>query len=334
MIPSRLIRSSPRRAFVAKADESGQFTRQRMDQLLAGASEQFKDEFLILVQQLGESMDLGAVAHALSVGNVGSALVLTEQLALGLTSAWAELYHEGGRQASSVVEDHVEIPVRFDVANHQAVAAVKGTELRLIREVSDAQRDLWREIIARGVGAGTNPLAVARELRDSLGLTQFQEQAVRNYRTLLEEGSRDALDRQLRDARFDPTVRRAISSDAPIPSQTIDLMVDRYRQKAINLRAETIARTEGLRAASEGVQAGFEQAVQRGVIEHSDVVREWAGRNDGRERESHILMNGQKRGLTEPFLSGDGNLLMYPRDPTAPAEDTINCRCRTLFRMK
>ena len=43
-------------------------------------------------------------------------------------------------------------------------------------------------------------------------------------------------------------------------------------------------------------------------------------------RISHILANGQIRKPDEPFLVG-GEELMYPRDPSGSAENTINCSC-------
>jgi hypothetical protein len=45
-------------------------------------------------------------------------------------------------------------------------------------------------------------------------------------------------------------------------------------------------------------------------------------------------MDGQERGLNEPFDSPSGAQLMYPGDPDAPAEEVINCRCAVLISFK
>lgn len=313
---------------------SDQFTSQRMDQLLAGASEAFKAEFLLLITHLADSVDVSEVEAAMRAGDVGQAIISTERLAVGLAGAWADAFQTGGDSAAQFLSDRLSVPIRFDLTNDRAVAAVRGTQMRLVREVTDMQRAVFRDIISEGVRLGLNPAEVARQLRASVGLTQYQEAMVRNYQNLLEQGSAQALDRSLRDARFDPTVRRALDQGKSIPKGDVDRMVGRYRERLLDYRARTIARTEGNRAASAGVQAGFEQAAQRGFLEHSEVVREWQTRHDGRARESHIEMHGEKRGLTEPFVSGDGNLLLFPRDPSAPAEDSVNCRCRLTYRLK
>jgi uncharacterized protein with gpF-like domain len=56
-------------------------------------------------------------------------------------------------------------------------------------------------------------------------------------------------------------------------------------------------------------------------------VQTWNTAGDERVRESHADMEGQQVPLGQPFVSGLGNDLMYPGDPSAPAEDVINCRC-------
>lgn len=44
-------------------------------------------------------------------------------------------------------------------------------------------------------------------------------------------------------------------------------------------------------------------------------------------RDWHVKLDGVTVPLHEPFLTAMGNELMYPGDPSAPAEETINCHC-------
>lgn len=312
---------------------SDQFTAARMDQLMAGASEAFKADFLLLVTHLAQSVDVAEVEAAMRVGDIGQAIISTERLAIGLAGAWADAYQAGGDSAASFLEGELKLPVHFDLTNTRALDAVRTTQARLVREITEMQRSVLQDVLEEGIRLNLHPNEIARQLRQSLGLTQSQERAVRNYENLLRQGDPAALDRKLRDARFDPTVRRALSSDKPIPATDVDRMVERYRSRMLDFRAQTIARTEGNRAASMGVQAGFEQAAQRGDLP-GEVQRTWQTRHDGRAREWHIEMHGQQRGLNEPFISGLGNPLMVPRDPSAPAEDSIRCRCRLSYRLK
>jgi hypothetical protein len=111
-------------------------------------------------------------------------------------------------------------------------------------------------------------------------------------------------------------------------------MVDRYRERYIKHRSEVIARTEALRAVHQGVDEMFEQAFEAGTLDPNELDREWDDSVDARVRHSHSFMNGQRRSVKEPFLSGNGNLIMYPGDPSAPASDSIQCRCAVVTNFK
>ena len=88
------------------------------------------------------------------------------------------------------------------------------------------------------------------------------------------------------------------------------------------VRSITIARTE-VNGANNG--AAVEGYLQSGVVS----MKEWMTAG-GNVRPSHAEMEGQRVGLDEPFISGDGNLLRYPGDGMAPPGDTVNCCCTVL----
>ncbi len=85
-------------------------------------------------------------------------------------------------------------------------------------------------------------------------------------------------------------------------------------------RASIIARTETHSAAS----AAQNQALE--VLDLPQVRKEWVAVKDQRTRDSHIAADGQIRRVNEPFDVG-GSKLMFPGDPTGPADEVINCRC-------
>jgi hypothetical protein len=64
----------------------------------------------------------------------------------------------------------------------------------------------------------------------------------------------------------------------------------------------------------------YEQELEFGIPAHV-----WQTRGDEQVRESHAAMDGQCVSIDEPFISGDGNELQYPGDPSAPPSDTYNC---------
>ena len=245
-----------------------------------------------------------------------------------------------GRELARVAQG--EVVIDFDMVHTDAVRAMQENRLRLVREITDTQRRAIREAMQSGVERGLNPIDQARAFRDAIGLTQRQVRAVDNYRRLLSQNDPEALQRALRDKRFDPTVRRAIKDGKPLNRRQIDTMVARYRERMHKHRSEVIARTEGLRAVHEGTHSMFRQAVQDGKIGGDEVIREWNTAGDERVRTaestsgqtSHASMHGQVvRGLETPFVSGGGNNLLYPGDPTAPGYDTIQCRCAVGVRL-
>ena len=96
-------------------------------------------------------------------------------------------------------------------------------------------------------------------------------------------------------------------------------------------RARTIARTEVLRAASVGDDKGIARIAQD---TGTRVESEWLPTFDNVAREFHVSMAGEKiirgQGL---FKSGLGNEFEYPRAASAPAVETINCRCSLAHRL-
>lgn len=225
--------------------------------------------------------------------------------------------------------------VRFNQLNPRLVDVASKWHAELVRELSNEVRAGVEESIRRMTLEGKNPLATAREIRENLGLTAKQQQAVANYRKALENLDKNALERKLRDRRFDPRIDRAIRDNKALPSEVIDKYVERYRQKMVKQRAETIARTEALRNTNMANQHTWENAVEEGVVAPEQVRRKWINTKDGRTRDAHISipqLNKEGRGLREAFISPLGPI-MYPHDPAARAANTVNCRCTLFYRI-
>lgn len=223
--------------------------------------------------------------------------------------------------------------IAFDVTDDDDWA--EQNQFRLIREISAEQRALIQAALLEGQRTHANPREVARTFRDSIGLTDYQSERVASYRRSLESGDLSrALSAELGDGRYDRALRSAIDSGDVIPSARIDAMVQRYRANWIAYRAETIARTEGLRLAHQGSEALFRQSVDRGTIDAMQIERRWLHTHRKGERPGHAQMHGQTRGMGEAFETPGGVGLLYPCDPSAPPEETINCTCAVATRLK
>ncbi len=95
-------------------------------------------------------------------------------------------------------------------------------------------------------------------------------------------------------------------------------------------RAATIVTTEVMRAYSAAAQAQAEKYhAQFGLVSY----KTWRKSGKLAPRVNHVIIDGQRVRFDQPFkLNGGLVKMMYPRDPKAPAKETINCGCVALYR--
>lgn len=94
------------------------------------------------------------------------------------------------------------------------------------------------------------------------------------------------------------------------------------------LRAARISITEAHAIASAGnYYAMVEAELGDGLI------KKWHTNMDGRERDPHGDITGQRRKMKEAFKSGTGKKLQFPGDRSlgAGADDIVHCRCCTTY---
>jgi len=295
---------------------------------------QFKSRFLEAIRRIRRNDVIRQVQASLEAGNIERALVQAEQASVALSRLWGQIFVLSAGETADFLNRFLEFNVAYDISNFRAVEQIRENQFRLIRDFNIQQRAAVQEALISSLERGVNPRQTAREFVASIGLTEHQVRAVNRFRTLLQENSRDALTRQLRDRRFDPSIRRAIRTGEVLNAATIDRMVDRYRERFIAFRAEGIARTEALAAVNAGSEEMYSQLIDQGLIDPLDMDRIWDPSNDERTRTSHRSMEGQRRGFGQPFVSGNGFNLRYPGDPRAPAEERIKCRCAILTRIR
>ena len=89
------------------------------------------------------------------------------------------------------------------------------------------------------------------------------------------------------------------------------------------------ARTAMTGAQSAGRQDSYKRAEDMGI----NLKRRWVATLDMRTRHEHRMLDMQVRGVDEPF-EVDGEEIMYPADPSAPAHLIWNCRCRTIAEVE
>jgi hypothetical protein len=304
--------------------------RRRLDALLAKTDKIFRDAFGEYVRAVRSPKIIAQIVDALERGDQAAAEEVIRVHIVRMGSAVPIAFTQAGVDAAGeavrLMRDNA-LAFSFDPTHPRAAAMIRQERLAFIREMTNKQLDSVRYSLAEGFEAGAGAAAKGRRIREAIGLTTYQLRAVDNYRRLLEEGSAEALDRDLRDRRSDSLVRRARREGKPLKRAEIARMVARYHERYLAMRAETIARTESTRATSLAREENYEQIVQLPGIGHNRLVRVWNATLDGRTREWHASMQGQKRARGQAFIDGQGNALMYPGDSSAPAETVINCRC-------
>ena len=305
----------------------------RLWSLIDKAEVRFRKALINAVLAARDEFTLAELVRLLEDGNIQEAIERVAATgAIRMADEYAAVYTLAGRDTAGALEDMLQVAISFDQVNDRAVFQMQQERLRYIREFTADQRNATRAALTDGIERGLNPRDQARNFRSSIGLTHRQQQAVINYRRLLSEGSSEALDRQLRDRRFDRTIARAIREGKPLTRAQIDTMVGRYNERYIKYRSEVIGRTEALRAVHSGNAEMYRQAVDAGQVTIKQLERTWVTARDGRVRDTHSALGGTKRGLDESWDTHNGSI-RYPGDPDAPSAETIQCRCSLATRI-
>jgi len=301
----------------------------RMLLLLNSADRRTRKEFLRIIGAQKGVVKLEKLAVLFEQGRFPQALALLDDMGPAFADAVNEAYVRAGQSTAAVIAAAANRPlIAFNSTNSRSVARMSITRGRLIQAMRENEQARLAVTLSEGLKDGLRMDEIARTFRDGLGLTPHQQKSVSNFRRMLETGDRQALSRTLRDRRFDPTLNRLLGADGEgLSAAQVDRMVERYEQRFIAHRSNVISRTESVRAVHEGDEEMWQQAVDNGSVDAQDITTRWITSADERVRGSHSAMNGQTQPFGGEFTSGNGNKLKFPGDSSAPASDTINCRC-------
>lgn len=323
-----------------------------VERLLARLEKDVAAAFSQAIAQITSQAQLKTIVGHLENGNVeaaAAALRIDPRFFQPLDRALDEAYFQGGVQAllalPAIPDPYLggNYAIRFDGRHPRAEAWVRDNSSVLIQNIVEDQLISVRRVMNEGLAAGINPRTTALDIvgrvdpitkRRSggiLGLNQQQERAANRAAQELRDGDFAAyLQRTRRDKRFDAAVRAAVRTDKPLDQKTIDKMVGRYRDRLLQLRGETIARTETITAMRAGRHEGFHQLLDSGAVNDSQIKRVWDATGDARTRPDHLAMSGvEVVGMGDPFTMPDGTQMMYPGDTSlgAGGDQSINCRC-------
>jgi uncharacterized protein with gpF-like domain len=113
----------------------------------------------------------------------------------------------------------------------------------------------------------------------------------------------------------------------PALADRVDNVLSTTKSERWPNRAVVIARTETLGALNASRTDAFNAYAEE---TGDELERIWLATVDSRTRPAHRAADGQRVGLTDPFIVGS-EPLMFPGDPSGSAGNTIQCRCTTLL---
>ena len=183
----------------------------------------------------------------------------------------------------------------FNMLNPRAVDWLSVNSATLVTGVTDNTIDAIRHILRRSFVDGIPPRDAATLIKQVVGLLPKHATAVYNY-------------------------RQELIANGTQPMR-LERLTSKYADRLLTYRAEMIARTETIRAASMGQHEGWRQAVEDGLLDEKRVRRRWIVTLDDRLSKHRCApMRGQERKLEEEFTTGLGKKVLTP--PAGP-----HCRC-------
>lgn len=300
-----MIRKTWRSTLIRKAGEADESAYDWLHKIADAAVPKVRQLFLEAIERIKTAVKTQELQAAIESGNVDAVVRVLDleqemKTALGpeITKPLEDAMLEAGREtpAKTFPTGGGRLSMRFDMANPRVADFVRQYDFGLIRQVSQETRDAIRGVVLDAMQFGGHPREQARQIREMIGLTTRQSQAVINYRSALEEEER--------------------------PADQIERMTAKYRQKMLRLRAENIARTETLRAANAGQDLAWRQAADGGLLNSSSLRIGWLVTPDDRlcefcEAVPDLNPDGIKLG--ESFDTDFGPVQYPPLHP--------QCRC-------
>ena len=232
-----------------------------------------------------------SIAATVEGGFAQGVAVLASHNIIGTVDTW-------GTISTTINGTTVELNYGFNMRNPLAIAYAKTSSAKLIKDISEDTRQAIRDILANAFQFGGSPAEQAKMLKDLIGLTQRDQQLLKQYReALIAHGLDDA---------------------------TVQKLVQEMHDKKLANRAENIARTETIDAANEGQRLAWIQAKKDGLLT-DDWFREWVVTPDDRLCPVCSAMEGQTSTIDGKFTSSsNGSKIEGP---------TLHPRCRCTTKL-
>jgi HK97 family phage portal protein len=245
--------------------------------------------------------------------------ILRERLASGMYHDLKEAFENQAKELKKALEN-VE-PRTMEFAALQVLSDTKEMELILKKYIRRSLK-LFGEPILNGAKCWGLEFETKSSIKFQTFVDRFVESRTIKSLAHIEGTSGKKARRIIKEAIAEAQETGASSRD--IASQ----LEDEFGSISTS-RANTIARTEMAIASNQG---SLEAAK---ALDIPDLMKEWVSVNDDRTRGTadadHVSVNGQQVPLNEKFSVNPDASMDGPGDPSAPAEQVINCRCSVVY---
>lgn len=323
-----------------------------LERLLKTIEPKIAKAFRNAIQKASTDIDTKALIAALEARDITRALSIVEMssgVLFELDESIRAAYVSGGLFAASDVPRVLQGRFAFNGRHERAEAWAKNHVGNLIQGIQTDTLNSVRNVISEGFATNRTPPQMAREITGRrvgnrrvggfLGLNSDQTDAVIRARSILSNpdtisdyfiGSKPRY--KLSDRRFDSVVRKAISEGRALSGRQLDEIIEAHKVKALGYRGRMIAMDQTRRAVAEGRAESYTQLLERPDVE--SISKRWQHNLSENPRLEHQEMDGVTVDFDDVFTFSDGVTMRYPKDPNAPAEHSLWCRCTAFFRVK
>ncbi len=209
------------------------------------------------------------------------------------------------------------LAVTFDHLSPNVITAIRTIETSALETIQSDVRETVRLLVEQSLREKLGSGSAVREIKAAIGLPPHAVDYVANLREELTTGRLAAASqRALLDQRFS---LRALEKLSPAEREArIDKIVALYRDATIENNAVTVSRQLTVDAFKQGQSIAWDDAKDKGVIPDGfQVMKQWIGIGDEREREEHLAMNNEIVPADQPYSNGQ----------MRAGEGDWNCRC-------
>ena len=268
-------------------------SQRRITRILSDAQQAAAREFGTQLTTLADMLSRGQTDRVVAMLPTEPWLEAQEALAAELLG---ELLDGGSRVTLPSIEK-ARLDYSFDRERPESAQWARQAAGALITQINNDQRNVVRDVVSSAAMGGQDWSDVARSVQGSIGLTTQQAGWVSNY--------------------YDRAFASAISGGASASraAATARAASGRYQTSIHRYRANTIARTETMRAASEGRMQAWNQGLTQGFISPL-WKKEWIAESNACD--ICLGVNGRQVAVKGQFPVGE--------PPAHP-----NCRCDVLL---